>query len=145
MNLYLYKHMLWTNKNNNILLKQECLPCVQVIDCWLFSDWTFFFFTFTSFQCTVVWYLYQIYLNQIKEFFIILFCITTGTCIYQWGTLPPSYRNSKREEGSPIDKNKCLCTEICFLFMFILLIKKMLWLWTRQETLYLYLYIHVYV
>jgi hypothetical protein len=38
-------------KNNNILLKQECLPCVQVIDCWQFSDGTFFF-TLTSFRCT---------------------------------------------------------------------------------------------
>ena len=38
-------------KNNNILLKQECLPCVQVIDCWQFSDDTFFF-TLTSFRCT---------------------------------------------------------------------------------------------
>ena len=39
-------------KNNNIILKQECLPCVQVIDCWQFSDGTFFFLTLNSFRCT---------------------------------------------------------------------------------------------
>ena len=40
----IYTSILWYEliKNNNILLKQECLPCVQVIDCWQFSDGTFF-------------------------------------------------------------------------------------------------------
>ena len=74
-------------KNNNILLKQECFSCVQVIDCWQFSDGTFFLpwprFDVLGIPCygeplglicltAVTGYLYQIYLNQIKEIFIIL-------------------------------------------------------------------------
>jgi hypothetical protein len=40
----IYTNILWYEliKNNNILLKQECWPCVQVIDCWQFSDGTFY-------------------------------------------------------------------------------------------------------
>ena len=42
---------------------------------------------------------------------------TTGTCFYQWGTLPPSYyydniyskREQEHEQEFPIDRNKCLC------------------------------------
>jgi hypothetical protein len=50
----IYTNILWYEliKNNKILLKQECWPCVQVIDSWQFSDGTFFFFTLTSFRCT---------------------------------------------------------------------------------------------
>ena len=46
----IYTSILWYEliKNNNILLKQECLPCVQVIDCWQFSDDTFFYLNLVS-------------------------------------------------------------------------------------------------
>ena len=46
----IYTSILWYEliKNNNILLKQECLPCVQVIDCWQCSDGTFFYLNLVS-------------------------------------------------------------------------------------------------
>ena len=84
----IYTNILWYELiKKNILLKQECLPCVQVINCGQFSDGTFFFYLnlvsmYWEFcygeplglicLTAVAGYLYQIYLNQIKEFFIIL-------------------------------------------------------------------------